>query len=140
MLLAVLNKSWKQHPTKQQLYGHLALILKTIQVRWTRLMGYGWRSKDELISDILWISIYGHASVGRPAKTYLYQLCVDTGYCLEDLPRVMNDCDLWRESGKSMLSAQFNKSNLKKIYLVVISNGSHFWFLCLMACQPFWVI
>ena len=22
MLRAILNKSWKQHPTKQQLYGH----------------------------------------------------------------------------------------------------------------------
>ena len=25
MLLAILNKSWKQHPTKQQLYSHLSL-------------------------------------------------------------------------------------------------------------------
>ena len=30
MLRAVLNKSWKQHPTKQQLYGHLPPILQTI--------------------------------------------------------------------------------------------------------------
>ena len=36
MLQAELNKSWKQHPTKQQLYGHLPLISKTIQVRRTR--------------------------------------------------------------------------------------------------------
>ena len=33
MLRAVLNKSWWQHPTKQQLYGHLPLIMKIIQVR-----------------------------------------------------------------------------------------------------------
>ena len=32
MIRAVLNKSWKQHPTKQQLYGYLHSILKTIQV------------------------------------------------------------------------------------------------------------
>ena len=32
MLQAVLNKSWRQHPTKQQLYGHLSPITKTIQV------------------------------------------------------------------------------------------------------------
>ena len=31
MLLAILNKSWRQHPTKQQLYGHLPPITKTIQ-------------------------------------------------------------------------------------------------------------
>ena len=33
MLRAILNKSWRQHPTKQQLYGHLPPITKTIQVR-----------------------------------------------------------------------------------------------------------
>ena len=30
MLQAILNKSWKQHPTKQLLYGHLPPITKTI--------------------------------------------------------------------------------------------------------------
>ena len=30
MLRAILNKSWGQHPIKQQLYGHLPLITKTI--------------------------------------------------------------------------------------------------------------
>ena len=33
MLRAILNKSWRQHPTKIQLYGHLPPITKTIQVR-----------------------------------------------------------------------------------------------------------
>ena len=32
MMHAVLNKSWKQHPTKQQMYGHLLSISHTIQV------------------------------------------------------------------------------------------------------------
>ncbi len=30
MLRAILNKSWRQHPTRQQLYGHLPPITKTI--------------------------------------------------------------------------------------------------------------
>ena len=33
MLRAILNKSWRQHPTNHQLYGHLPPITKTIQVR-----------------------------------------------------------------------------------------------------------
>ena len=33
MLRAILNKSWQQHPTRHQLYGHLAPITITIQVR-----------------------------------------------------------------------------------------------------------
>ena len=53
MLRAILNKSWRQHPTRHQLYGHLPPITKTIQARRTRHAGYCWRSKDELISDVL---------------------------------------------------------------------------------------
>ena len=32
MLRAILNKSWRQHPTRHQLYGHLPPITKTIHV------------------------------------------------------------------------------------------------------------
>ena len=40
MLRAILNKSWRQHPTKQQqLYGHLPPITKTIKIRQTRHAG-----------------------------------------------------------------------------------------------------
>ena len=46
MLRAILNKSWRQHPTKHQLYGHLPPITKTIQVRRTRYEGHCWRSRD----------------------------------------------------------------------------------------------
>ena len=52
MLRAILNKSWRQHPTNQQLYGHLTPIMKTIKVRQTRHAGHCWRSKDKLISDL----------------------------------------------------------------------------------------
>ena len=39
MLRAILNKSWRQHPTRHQLYGHLLPITKTILVRRTRHAG-----------------------------------------------------------------------------------------------------
>ena len=56
MLRAILNKYWRQHPTRHQLYAHLPPITKTIQVRRTRHAGHCWRSRDELISDVLlWI-------------------------------------------------------------------------------------
>ena len=53
MLRAILSKSWRQHPTKHQLYGHMPPITKTIQVRRTRYVGECWRSREELISDVL---------------------------------------------------------------------------------------
>ena len=92
MLRAILNKSWRQHHTRHQLYGHLPPITKTIQVRRTRHAGHCWRSKDELISDVLqWTPTYGQAKTGRPARTYIQQLCEDTGCGPEDLPEAMND-------------------------------------------------
>ena len=53
ILRAILNKSWRQHPTKHQLYSHLSPITKTIKVKRTRYVGHCWRSGDELISDFL---------------------------------------------------------------------------------------
>ena len=98
ILRAILNKSWQQHPTRHQLYGHLPPIAKTIQVRRTRHAGHSWRSRDELIRDVLlWIPTHGRAKAGRPARTYIQQLCEDTGCCPEDLPRAMNDREEWRE-------------------------------------------
>ena len=74
MLQAIL-KFWKQYPTKQQLYGHLPPITKTIKVRRTRHAGHCWRSKDKLISDVLlWNPSHGRAKTGRPARTYIHPI------------------------------------------------------------------
>ena len=98
MLRAILNKSWRQLPTRHQLYGHLPPITKTIQVRWTRHAGHCWRSKDELISDLLlWTPAYGQTKAGRSARTYIQQLCEDAGCCPQDLPEAMNDREKWQE-------------------------------------------
>ena len=62
MLRAIVNKSWNQHPTKQQLYGHLPPVTKTIKIRRSRHSGHCWRSRDELLSDvILWTPSRGRA-------------------------------------------------------------------------------
>ena len=50
MQRAILNKFWRQHPTKQQLYGHLPPITKTIQVKQTRHIGHCWRSEDKFMT------------------------------------------------------------------------------------------
>ena len=98
MLRAILNKSWRQHFTRHQLYGHLPPITKTIQARRTRHTGHCWRSRDQLISDVLlWTPTYGRAKAKRPARTYIQQLCEDAGCSPEDLPEAMNDRENWRE-------------------------------------------
>ena len=97
MLRVVLNKSWMQHHAKQQLYGHLPPILKTIQIRRPTYAGLCWRSKSELISDgLLWTPSHGRLTFKRPARTKIQQLCTDAGCSLEDLPRAMYDMEEWQ--------------------------------------------
>ena len=72
MLWAILNNSWSQHPTKQQLYSYLPLIMRTIKVRWTRHVEHCWRSKDELFSNILlWTPSHGWTKARWTARTYI---------------------------------------------------------------------
>ena len=97
MLQAILNKSWRQHSTKQQLYVHLPSITKTIKVWGTRHVGHCWRSRDELISDVLlWTPSHGQAKAGRPARTYIQLLCTDRECSFKDLPEAMDDRKGWR--------------------------------------------
>ena len=52
----------------------------------------------------LWTPAYGQSKAGRPARTFIQQLCDDTGCNPEDLPKAMNDRETW--SGISVLAAR----------------------------------
>ena len=77
------------------------IIIIIIIIVWESVpAGYCWRSRDELISDVLlWTPTHGRAKAGRPApsRTYIQQLCEDRGCCPEYLPEAMNDREKWRE-------------------------------------------
>ena len=85
MPLAILNKSWKQHPTKQHLYNHLPPVSQTIQVRGARDAGHC-------------NSTHGQTSVVNQQKNCIYLLSSDTGCCLENLPCAMANREGWWES------------------------------------------
>ena len=83
MLQAILNKSWRQHSKKQQLYSHLPPVTN---IRRTRHTGHCWRSRDELVRDVLlWTPSHGREKAGWPARTNIQQLCANTGCSPEDL-------------------------------------------------------
>ena len=70
MLRAILKKYRRQHPTKQQLYAYLPRFTKTLKIRRIRHAGHCWRSKDELIRDVLlWTLSHGRAKAVRSART-----------------------------------------------------------------------
>ena len=88
MLEAVLNKSWKQHPSKQQLFGHLPPILQATQISRTRYAGQSLSSKDEQHSPM---DSYIYSCKGYLTSKSLHRFCALIGYSVEDLPRVMHD-------------------------------------------------
>ena len=80
------------------IFYSIYILFKKYNMYVLRHAGHCWRSRDELISDVLlWTPTHGRAKAGRPARTYIQQLCEDTGCCPEDLPRAMNDREKWRE-------------------------------------------
>ena len=85
-------------PLTSHLKDHSSKMNKTCG---TLLKKKEWTTTEvwkKLISDVLLCTpTHGHASVGWPARTYIHQLCVNTGCSLENLLGVMDDRDRWRE-------------------------------------------
>ena len=95
MLRFALNRSWKDHPANEELYGHIPPISKSLQQQRMRFAGHCWRSKEELAGDVLlWKPTHGHQPRERPKKTYIDQLMDDTGCRLEELLIAM---ERWKE-------------------------------------------
>ena len=46
---------------------------------------------------LLWTPSHERVKAGQPARTYIQQLCADTGCSLEDLPEAMDDREGWQE-------------------------------------------
>ena len=55
------------------------------------------KSLCEPIHILLGTPSHGRAKAGWPARTYIQQLCTDTGCSLEDLLGAMDDRDKWQE-------------------------------------------
>ena len=115
-------------------------ITKTIQVRRTRHAGHCWRSRDELISDVLlWTPTYGREKAGRPDRTYIQQLCEHTECSPEDLPEAMNDREKWRERVKDIRASGMTwgwyiyiyiyiyiyTEGVRGVMVIVLENGNY---------------
>ena len=82
---------WKS-PGGNTPQSHLPPITKTIKIRRNRHAGHCWSNRVELKSDILlWTPSHDRAKASWPARTYIQQLCEDTGCSFEYLPEAMNN-------------------------------------------------
>ena len=97
MLQAILNMSWRQHPISSCMATNRP-SRKLTKLDRTAMQNTSRRNGDELINDIpQWTPSFGRAKAERPARTYIQQVCADTGCSLENLPGAMDDRDGWRE-------------------------------------------
>ena len=86
------------NPAKQQLFGHLPHILKTIQIKRTRQAGDCMRSKDEIISDVLqWTPLVDEQVLDDQLEPIYNSSVWTQDENLEDLPNAMDDRDEWCE-------------------------------------------
>ena len=103
MLRAVLNKSWRttphETPTIRTLAPHHKKLYKFGR---TRHAGHCWRSKDELISDVLlWTPTSWMCKCGDDQHELTYSSYVRTRVViLKTCREAMSDREKWREDGQ----------------------------------------
>ena len=95
LLMRVQNISWREHKTKEQIYGDIPPISDTVAQRRVRLAGHCYRAKDQVISDVICWRL-PCPNRGRRPLNYIDVIGRDTQYEIEDLPNIMRDKEYWR--------------------------------------------
>lgn len=95
LLKRVQNLDWRNHPTLQEIYNGLPTISTVLTSRMLTFSGHCFRSKQEIISDLL---LWCPAGPKRLRKhTFLDILKRTTGLEFGELETAMVDRELWRE-------------------------------------------
>ena len=89
--------TYMTYMSNKDLYGKIPKITDTIREQRLRFSGHCWRSKNEVVSDVLlWLPIHVHRSRGHPVKTFVDQLMEDTSCNYEELPNARRNGEEWR--------------------------------------------
>ena len=75
---------------------------------------------------LLWTPSHGQAKTGRPARTYIPQLCANTGCGLEDLLGAMDDRDRWQERVREIYAGRTTWWWWCKYIYIYIFNANFF--------------
>ena len=98
MLRVVNDVTLRQHITNEVLYAGLPRISTTIREGRLRFSGHCWRSKNEVVSDlVLWEPKLDKRNVGGQARTFVDLLEADTEVPRDYLPAKMEDRVGWRK-------------------------------------------
>ena len=115
--MRIKNISWKQHPTKQQIYNNLPQVSKIIKRRRVQFAGHCFRASKEMASNFV---LWKPNSTGRRNSrklTYPDVISRDTGIDFNDLGSAMGDREVWGSLVKSMTSTEVTFLNSKRVPL-----------------------
>ena len=104
LLMRVQNLSWRQHPTKAQIYGKNPPVSSIVKARRVQFAGHCFRAENEIISTLLlW-----KPSRSNRGQTLSYPDVIsrDTGIQKQDLSNAMMDRDFWRNLVNSIVSTK----------------------------------
>ena len=90
LLMRVQNISWREHKTKEQIYGDIPPISTTVAQRRVRFAGNCFRAKDQVIPDVLYWRLPCPNRGPRPLN-YIDVIGRDTKSGIVDLPNMMRD-------------------------------------------------
>ena len=97
LLMRVLNLNWRDHPTREEIYGDLPKVSEVVRGRRLNFAAHCARRLNEPVSRLVfWCPQQGARSQGRPRLTYPKLLIQDTGIHQQDLINLMQDRVQWR--------------------------------------------
>ena len=103
LLMRVKNLSWKQHPTRTQIYEDLPPVSTVVKARRVQFAGHCLRANNEIISSLI---LWKPTPIGTRSRrlTFSDVISRDTGICKLDLETAMRDREHWRKVVKSVIS------------------------------------
>ena len=97
LLMMVKNLNWKNHPSREQIYGDIPKISEVVRYRRLNFAAHCARRLDEPVSGLVfWNPTHGRRAQGKPRLTFPKLLSLDAGMEQQELLKLMLDRGQWR--------------------------------------------
>ena len=98
LLRRVLNISWRDHKTNEEVYGEIPPLSNSVRKRRLQFAGHCLRASDQPVSRVLfWTPSEGHSSRGRRSTTYPDSISKDLDLEPNEVQQLMLDKLAWRK-------------------------------------------
>ena len=98
LLRRVLNISWRDHKTNEEVYGEIPPLANSVRKRRLQFAGHCLRASDQPVSRVLfWTPSEGHSSRGRRSTTYPDSISKDLDLEPNEVQQLMLDKLAWRK-------------------------------------------